>query len=51
MKNSRLLPNYFSRQKGEQEKKPEYGGKKKSGLLAEKKLAYGRIKNYGQLLL
>ena len=35
---------HFSDQKGVQEKKPEYGGKNKSGLLAEKKPAYGRIK-------
>ena len=39
-----FLPNYFSGQKGVQ----VYAGKNKSGLLAEKKPAYGRIKNYGQ---
>ena len=42
------LQNYFSGQKGVHAGKiPEYGGKNKSGLLAEKKLAYGRIKNSG----
>ena len=45
-----FLPNYFSGQKGAQEKYLNMVVKK-SGLMAEKKPAYGRIKNYGQLLL
>ena len=43
---SAFLPNYFSGQCAG--KKPEYDGKNKSGLWAEKKPAYGRIKNDGQ---
>ena len=45
-----FLPNYFSGQKGEQEKYLNMVVKK-SGLMAEKKPAYRQIKNYGQLLL
>ena len=46
-----FLPNYFSGQKGVQEKSLNMVVKKKSGLLDEKKPEYGRKKNSGQLLL
>ena len=55
MKSSGPFPELFQCTiKGVQEKRkiPAYGGKNKFGLMAEeKKPAYGRIKNYGQLLL
>ena len=42
------LPNYFSGQKGVQEKYLNMVVNKKSSQLAEKKPAYGRKKNSGQ---
>ena len=51
MKYSRLFTELFQWTKRCAGKLPAYGGKNKSGLMAEKKPAYGRIKNYGQLLL
>ena len=48
MKNSRLFTELFQWTKRCAGKIPEYGGKKKSGQLAEKKPAYGRKKNSGQ---
>ena len=51
MKNSSLFTELFQWTKRCAGKLPAYGGKNKSGLMAEKKPAYGRIKNYGQLLL
>ena len=51
MKNSRLFTELFRWTKRCAGKLPAYGGKNKSGLMAEKKPAYGRIKKYGQLLL
>ena len=45
-----FLPNYFSEQKGVQEKYLNMVVKK-SGLLDEKKLEYGRKKNSGQYLI
>ena len=45
MKIPAYIPDYFSGQKGVQEKYLYvYGGKNKSGLLAVKKPAYGKIK-------
>ena len=44
MKNSRLFTDIFHWSKWCAGKIPEYGGKNKSGLLAKKKPAYGRIK-------
>ena len=51
MINSRLFTELFQRTKRCAGKIPVYGGKNKSGLLAEKKPAYGMIKNFGQILL
>ena len=51
MKSSGPFPELFQCTKRCTGKIPAYGGKNKSGLMAEKKPAYGRIKNYGQLLL
>ena len=48
MKNFCLFTELFRWAKRCAGKIPEYGGKNKSGLLAEKKPAYGRKKNYGQ---
>ena len=51
MKNSRHFTELFQWTKRCAGKLPAYGVKNKSGQLAEKKPAYGRIKNYSQLLL
>ena len=51
MKSSGPFPELFQCTKRCAGKIPAYGGKNKSGLMAEKKPAYGRIKNYSQLLL
>ena len=51
MKNSCHFTDLFQWTKRCAGKLPAYGGKIKSGLMAEKKPAYGWIKNYGQLLL
>ena len=48
MKNSHLFAELFQWTKRCAGKIHEYGGKNKSGLLAEKKPAYGRKKNSGQ---
>ena len=46
MKNSRLFTELFQWSKRCAGKIPVYGGKNKSDQWAEKKPAYGRIKNY-----
>ena len=48
MKNPRLFTELFQWTKRCTGKIPEYGGKNKSGLLAEKKPACGREINSGQ---
>ena len=48
IKNSLLFTELFQWAKRCAGKIPEYGGKNKSCLLAEKKPAYGRIKDNGQ---
>ena len=51
MKSSGLFTELFQWTKNWAGEIPAYGGKNKSGLMAEKKPAYGQIINYGQLLL
>ena len=46
MKNSRIFTELFQWTKRCARKIPVYGGKNKSGLLSEKKPAYGRITKF-----